>query len=665
MAIIPLQKIRVFVPNTDASRLVDLLQNAGCSEIIADAEFPENPKLEEIEATLVARHHHARIEMARNFFSQYHQDGFLRSTFEGAKEHTTQTDLSSTAETTDLEAIISKVENFQQAMAELDRTERTTIESLTVLNSWERFELPLNAITETKLVAIYALRGAERAINKTIADLKSNLDPLISIQEVSNTTALLTFLKSDRVSVDTIINGSAVDIVVLPNTTSTAREEMNRLEKIKLETINQREQLITEISNSAKEYLPSLKKLSDAARWKLEQSETQANLPGTERTTFVTAWTPVNYLPALEQSLNTSLPTHALEKIDTADTEIVPTHISNQSWLKPFETVTNLYGSPYHRDLDPTPVLALFFFLFFSICLSDAGYGILLMTLTGLILWKYKLEAGIKQMMTLLFYGGLGTTVAGIMFGGYFGVTAVGLASLFPPLTFLETWQSFDPINEPMPVFYLALLLGFVQVCFGIALNLYRKIKINQVTEALLDDAPWLYVFLLIALYIASSAGYLNENLTRLLSENTLLIAGSAIIAIVFTQGRHQKNPVMKLLSGILGLYSIVGYFADILSYSRLMALGLATGALALSINSIAVFVGGDSLGFGTIVMVLILIFGHALNIAISLLGTFINSARLQFVEFFSKFTTGTGRPFSPFYKETKHVIILPDPPGH
>jgi len=664
MSVVSLEKIRVFTPLAEAGTLMKVLQEAGCLEIVtgvpndSDAFFVKNT------GALYISNRHERIEMARTFFAHYHHEKFLKATLEEGRAYTSQEELATLAKNDNVESIIVEVEDFQFKLAELERTERSLNEDLQVLHDWERFELPLNCITETETTITYALRAPERPLNKTLSTIQDCVGDLISITPVGLTTTLITLLKTSQNQVEEIISAGGVSIVQLPNTTSTAATELRRLDDERHKLMNIKVSLTETIRGTAALHLPLLKKMSDITRWETERVTAAEALPTTERTVMVTAWVPRVQVKTIEASLDDNLQVHALEILEVGENEILPTEITNSNLIKPFESVTRLYGVPYHNDLDPTPVLSLFFFIFFGFCLSDAGYGLILMLLTGAVLWHYHLEEGMKNLLTLLFYGGVSTFLTGMLFGGYFGIDPTSLSTNYPSLSFLIELQKFDPINNPMPVFYLALVLGFIHVAFGIFLNLYRKFSLGETWSAWLDDAPWLYFFTLTALYILNMVGYLNPVLGTFLSDYSAYVFGSAVLLIVITQGRDKKNIFSKLISGILGLYGAVGYFADILSYSRLMALGLATGALAFSINSIAAFIGGDSFGIGTFFMFFVLILGHTLNIVISLLGTFINSARLQFVEFFSKFSTGTGRPFVPFRKEARHVIILPNPPS-
>lgn len=658
MAVVPLTKIHICVPKKDKETLITCLRDLGCTEIIKDASFSKTEALEEAHQTHLR---FAQVEAIRAFYERYYDAGFVRTTFEGARAYTTASELAGIEDAVSLDALQKEVEEHQTALADIRRRIRTAEEGLHTLHAWERLDLPLNTITETASTKTVALRASEKALRAWIDTTTVHYGEMLEIQEASSTTALVTYLKRIESTLNESLGEQSIEVVALPHATHTAREEIARLTTEKRDAeqaLKTREEMIVTI---AKDRVETLKKLSDATRWKREHSDAVAELATTERTVHVSAWVPTAVLSTLGKTLTESVPASAYVEVPLAEDETVPTLMDNHVLVKPFESVTNLYGTPYHKDLDPTSPLAFFFILFFGFCLSDAGYGLILTLITGTLLAKYHLEEGVKQFITLFFYGGISTLIIGALFGGYFGIDLGALTTAIPSLSFLLAIQQFDPINNPLPVFYTALILGFIQIVFGITLSLIRKAKNGDLRAGILDDGPWLALFSLATVYGLAVMGFLGNVLASYMELHGTTLFIVAVVLIVLTQGRKESNPIMKLLIGLLGLYGIVGYFADMLSYSRLMALGLATGALAFSINSIALFAAGDSFGIGTFIMIFVLIFGHTLNIAISLLGTFINSARLQFVEFFSKFSTGTGKAFTPLKKEPREVIVLPE----
>ena len=337
-----------------------------------------------------------------------------------------------------------------------------------------------------------------------------------------------------------------------------------------------------------------------------------------------------------------------MERIQPEEGEEPPIALENSKNIKPFETITRLYGLPGYRELDPTAYLAGFFFVFFGLCLTDVFYGLFIFFLTAFVLHKYRVPSNVRPLVQLLMFGGLASAIIGIFFGGYFGIASDQIPS------WARVVQIFNPLENPLPIFYLSLGLGFVQIMFGIFLKMLTSIKNGCIKDGILDEGPWL-LFFAVLVWLGASTAVENFSGSR---EIALLALYSTIVLLVVTQGRKEKSVFMQLFKGIIGLYNIVGYFSDVLSYSRLLALGLATSALGFAVNLIAGIVNDMIPYVGFIFATLILVIGHTFNLAINSLGAFIHSARLQFVEFFGKFMTGGGRGFDPFERKQRYIAF-------
>ncbi len=335
---------------------------------------------------------------------------------------------------------------------------------------------------------------------------------------------------------------------------------------------------------------------------------------------------------------------------DPLENEEPPIALNNKSIIKPFEFVTTLYGRPVYKEIDPTPFLAPFFILFFALCLTDAGYGITLALIALLGLRFLKFGEGAKRLFKLMLYGGLVTVVMGAVTGGWFGIQVEALPAPMQKIIII------DPLKNPMSMLNIAFIFGIVHIFFGLILKMYKNISGRNFFAALFDQGLWLiFLSALIPLgYMAILGGELTPDLIRICKYTSY----GCLIGLVFTQGRKQKNPILKLLMGVLKLYDIVGYFGDVLSYARLLALGLATSAIAVTINSIVKMVLGFPYYTGYLAALLIILGGHIFNLAISALGAFVHSGRLQYLEFFSKFFEGGGHEFKPFKEERKYTVI-------
>ena len=315
--------------------------------------------------------------------------------------------------------------------------------------------------------------------------------------------------------------------------------------------------------------------------------------------------------------------------------------------VNPFEFVTTLYGRPAYWERDPTPLLAPFFIVFFGLCVSDGGYGVTLAAVSFFLMKKMQPGGG-RQLMKLLMMGGISTAVVGAVTGGWFGIDQ----SIMPE--WLKSAIVMNPLEEPMKMLNVVFILGIVQVMAGLIIKMVADIQEGRWLDGILDQLLWVFFLaLLVPLgYSFILGGSVPADVAAFCGKGAM--AAGALV--VLTGARKNRNPVMKVLGGVLKLYDIVGYFGDVLSYARLLALGLATGAIAMAINGVAEMASGIPI-VGPVAAVVVLIGGHLFNLAVNCLGGFVHSARLQYLEFFSKFFTGGGRAFQPFSVEKRYSI--------
>lgn len=447
----------------------------------------------------------------------------------------------------------------------------------------------------------------------------------------------------------------------------TPREILRSLEKSKKE----HEKKIQEYQKQRKDlavHLEDLKILSDYNEWRKRKHDVQHQILKTKKIFAFEAWMPLSEFNAIEKWIGNSFVQEvSLDKIETKEGEFVPTMMENKKGFAPFEFITEMFGIPTDEDLDPTPFLAPFFFVFFGLCLSDVGYGGILALAAATFLIFGKMSRIAKSGLMLLLMCGISAIIGGVILGGYFGMTPevipgwLGSIVLNPAYTagaegiMPFRGQLIDPMTGSGPITFLiiALGIGMVQLLFGLLLDFAKKIKNKAYVDAFCDPLAWFFLLSMIVLFALSDMIGFDQELAK-----KLCIAGALILVI--TQGRHQKNWILKPISGVLGLYGITTYISDILSYSRIMALGLATGVIGFAMNLTAgvMYDMMPHWSLGIIVAIAIILFGHALNFALSLLGAFVHSGRLQFIEFFGKFFDGNGRKFAPFKRQKKYLFF-------
>jgi len=333
--------------------------------------------------------------------------------------------------------------------------------------------------------------------------------------------------------------------------------------------------------------------------------------------------------------------------------EKVPVVLKNMPAVQPFEVVTDLYGRPLYSGFDPTPCLTPFFILFFALCLTDAGYGLVLAVASWLIPKKLALGPKAKKFFRLFFYGGIATVFTGALTGGWFGDTIDLIPGLEAAKRIKNSMVVLNPLKYPEKFLYFSLALGVIQVWFGILLKFCRNLKNRELAGAFLDEFPWMFLFVSVALAALSESGILPP----VAMEIGKWTAAGCLCTVVLFYGRGSKTVFGRIISGLYRVYGGVDYVKDILSYSRLFALGLGTGIMAMAVNTIARLVLSVPY-VGVVMMPVVFLGGHFFNIIINLLSGYIHTSRLQYVEFFTKFFEGGGEFFKPFREERRYTAV-------
>ena len=354
-----------------------------------------------------------------------------------------------------------------------------------------------------------------------------------------------------------------------------------------------------------------------------------------------------------------------VEICDLDEGEESPIQLENNVFSASTEGVVESFGLPKKGEIDPTFIMSFFYVFLFGLMLSDAAYGLIISLACGIVLWKYKgMEEGLKKSLRMFFFCGLSTLFWGLMFGGFFGDLVKVVANTFfhKDMALQAVW--FEPLNDPMRLLLYSLLFGIIHLFTGLGIKGYMMIKDGRYLDCLYDVGFWfaLLIGLLLLLIpselFASIAGqtFIFPAFVNVLAK-VLTIIG--LVGIILMSGRRKKNPALRIALGLYDIYGITSWLSDVLSYSRLLALGLATGVIAQVVNSMASMMGDGILG--AIFFIVVFIIGHTLNLAINLLGAYVHTNRLQYVEFFGKFYEGGGRPFEPFKQNTKYIRIKED----
>jgi len=486
-------------------------------------------------------------------------------------------------------------------------------------------------------------RAGEFAGDKSIFEESGLLKVEVPLKE---DFSAIFYLKENEDEIAELLEESGFIDMLLPDN----EPPDERIAALKREIAELKEKEKTAETRVKDEFLPDLPRyrvLADIYENREERKKEALKGGVTDYTCIIKGWVPEREKESLIKLLREDFPFCHSEFSEAEPEENPPVILQNKSLSKPFELVTSLYGTPAYGQVDPTPFVAPFFILFFGLCLSDAGYGALLAVGALLGLKYFKLGDSARNFLKMLLWGGGFSIIIGALLGSWFGNAAEG--------TFIDRLKVFDVLESPELFLYFSVALGFLHVILGLIISAARNLQDKNLRDAFYVDIPWLLILLFGALYIASAAA---DAAPLSAVSGSLVILGAA--GIVFFSGYASSSYFARFGAGLYNLYGGIDYLKDMLSYSRLFALGMATGILAMAVNEIAGFLTG---GLGYLLIPFVLLGGHLiLNLFMSTLSAYVHTSRLQYVEFFTKFFKGGGRSFSPLSWKNRLVDLVREP---
>lgn len=534
------------------------------------------------------------------------------------------------------EYIYDSCRSIDVKLAEIKNSQTKANNLISLLEPWSSLDLDLNSIGNTKntvvTIGFVLSKYSEEFKNDISASEIEVYQKQISIGK-ENTFILLIYHNDVEDFVAQIQKQYGWSKVSFNDLLGTPYNNIDKL-KTDLESYNEQKDVLAKQAEELKIHKDYLEIMFDILNIERDRSIAVKNFARTEKTFMVHGWVPEKYGESLVKAIEEVTDKYYIYFQEAEEEEEFPVLLDNPKIVKPLEMITEQYSLPNSRSLDPNIIMAPFYVMFFGMMISDAGYGIVLAISTLAALYFLKPAGGLKKVLGLLCLGGVSTFFWGIMFGGWFGDFGpkLGLGAVL-----------FDPLKEPIKMLFFCLILGIIQLYVGMGIQLYKNIKSGNIFDGIVDQGLW---YLLLTGLIFLGLGPLA------VIGKYMSIVG--VVGLILFAGRKETNIIKRLLLGVLSLYNVTGYLGDVLSYSRLFALGLATGVIGTVVNAMASMMGGSF--FGNIIMVIGMVFGHTFNIAINLLGAYVHSSRLQYVEFFSKFYEGDGKPFTPFKASTKFI---------
>lgn len=428
-----------------------------------------------------------------------------------------------------------------------------------------------------------------------------------------------------------------------------------------VEKLNSRNNEIEKEISGYADSREELRLISDYFRMRADKYEVLGTLPQSQRTFVISGYAAAKSVPAIQKAIGDKYDC-VVDAEELKEDEEAPTILKNNAFSASVEGIVESYGLPRKGEFDPTTIMSFFYVFFFGMMLSDAAYGAILAVACFVLLKKYpRMSPGMHKSIKMFMYCGVSTLVWGILFGGYFGnvVDIVSEKFFGAAVTVPALW--FIPLNDPMKLLVFSMLFGVIHLFVGLGIKGYMCLKDGKVMDFFCDVVLWYALLIGLLLMLLPSDLFASIAQTQIIFPPALnmlakglAIAGAA--GLLLMSGRSSKNPGLRIALGAYDLYNITGWLSDVLSYSRLLALGLATGVIASVINQMGSMLPDGIIG--VVGFIVIFIVGHTLNLAINLLGAYVHTNRLQFVEFFGKFYEGGAKPFEPFKASTKYVDV-------
>lgn len=671
MAVVSMRKMSLVAHSGDRGKLLKIFVKSGVVEI-ARTDLTENTSYveeralkEELEGKL------GKLGFAVTFFREtqklYEEYGFdkekkLKLNFKKENRLVPLDEYyECVADETEIFATISEIADINSRLTDI-KAERTRNLSLAEqLETYKDLEIPFSYARETKNTVTYIGAVSSDKVEPLKELLEGKAEYKIYEGFKANPVVIVAH-KSDASDVQSAL--AVCDFVRAPfEYDVTCKDKLEELKDAR-SALEEESKTLVGKGMAYADSLGKIKVLYDYYTMEIAKCVAMENCPRTQKAFVMDCWIPKDKEEAVKVEIEEKCGLTAVFFRDPLDSENPPTLLKEDKFTNAFSGITEMFGTPGYRERDPNIFVAIYYFLFFGIMISDAGYGVIMAIACFLFLKIVKPVKNSGRMIAMFAFCGLSTVVWGALFGGWFAIT-------LPEGSFLDKITWFNPLNEPLKMFALALGMGLLQIGTSFVLKGIDECKSRdpmRIAKGAMENFGW--VITIIGIFVLSpkllvSLGVIKPDPIPASFETAfkvgayIAIAGFAILVVGGALG--SKNPIKMLGGAFKNVYGAINVVSDTLSYSRLFGLGLTTGVIGYVINMLAeiivnIFFKGNPAGW--IVAVPVLIVGHVFNLAINLLGAYVHDARLQHIEFFGRFFEGQGHAFNPIGSKTKYTYL-------
>lgn len=648
MAIAKMNKVMLIAPTDKQNDLLDAIQELQSLEVTsleqAKELFTENSiALQEADADGInaLQQKFEGIHAAITFVEKNQKQPSLIQKLKTPREQFALSELQKEVQNWDTDALVEHVESIRNTLRKKDDELKELREKEVLLRKWSALDFYPKDIfkhpyTKTKMGTI-----PQATDNAYLDGLKES--ELISVHEVYHTREeiglLVTYPRKAQQAAKEELAKAHFSIVWYAFEEAPSVELEKNL-KAQQAVVDAKKKVLDDLQEE-KDLLRKLQLSAEVTYNELQKEQAKNGLVNGQHVFVLQGWLTTKAVDDVEVQLKEKLGEgeYVFLPLEIAEEEYeeVPTVLENNAFLQPFENLTEMYGLPKYGELDPTPYTAPFYLVFFGMMAADLGYGALLWLGTFIMLKFFHFDKGMNRNLKFFHLLSYPVMIWGIIFGSAFGADLP-----FQPLSLSK---------DLITIMILSIIFGVIQIMVGLSLGAYSNLKKKAYVDAYTSHLGWLAIITGIILYVLGSM-VLNISWIATIGSSIAIIAAVAILVVTVLSSENKWG---GLASGLYNLYGISGYVADVVSYTRLMALAVSGGSIASAFNMLVGFLPPIARFTAGIFLIVAL---QGLNIFLSFLGAYVHGLRLQFVEFFGKFYDGGGHALKPFKTYEKYVDI-------